>query len=118
MRPLSTLCAHMRPLGTVCACRRAGSAEEGVDEGGGVEGGHVVGALAEADELDGYAELALHLHDDPALGGPVELGEDDAGDVDDLAEDAGLDEAVLAGGGVEHEEHLGDGGLLLDDALD
>src|SRR6478609_6555495 len=104
----------MHPLGTLCACRGAGSAEEGVDEGGSVEGGHVVGALAQSDELDGYAELALHLDDDPALGGPVELGQDDAGDVDDLTEDARLDEAVLAGGGVEDEEHLGDGGLLLD----
>ena len=84
----------------------------------GVERRHVVGALAEPDELDRYAELALDLHHDAALGGPVELGEHDAGDVDDLAEDAGLDEAVLAGGGVEDEQHLGDRGLLLDDPLD
>jgi hypothetical protein len=33
------------------------SAQERVDERPGVEGGEVVGTLAESDELDGYAEL-------------------------------------------------------------
>src|SRR3546814_5754773 len=47
---------------------------------------------SEADELDGYAELALHLDDDAALRGAVELGQHDAGHVDDLAEDPRLDQ--------------------------
>ena len=103
--------------------RRAAESPEpaqssGVDERRRVERRHVVRALAETDELDRYAELALHLHHDAALGGPVELGEHDAGDVDDLAEDAGLDQAVLTGGGVEDEQDLGDRGDLLDDPLD
>ena len=98
--------------------RRPRSAEERVDERSGVEGRHVVGALAEADQLHRYAELALDLHHDAALGGPVELGEHDARDVDDLAEDPGLDQAVLTGGGVEDEQHLGHRRQLLDDPLD
>ena len=75
-------------------------------------------ALAEADELHRHAELALHRDDDAALGRAVELGEHDAGDVDRLAEDLGLAQAVLAGGGVEDQQHLVDRRLLLDDALD
>ena len=35
-------------------------AEDGVDEGGRVERGQVVGPLAEADQLDRNAQLALH----------------------------------------------------------
>ena len=45
---------------------------------------------------------------DAALGRAVELGEHHAGEVDGLGELLGLDEAVLPGGGVEHEQHLGD----------
>src|SRR6476469_4638653 len=97
---------------------RASSHDDGVDEGLGVEGGEVVGALAEADELDRHTELALDRDDDAALGGAVELGQDDARDVDRLGEDLGLLETVLPGRRVEDEEHLVDGALLLDDALD
>ena len=68
--------------------------------------------------LTGTPSSRCTCDDDAALGRAVELGEHDAGDVDDLAEDPGLDEAVLAGGGVEDQQHLGDRGLLLDDALD
>ena len=55
--------------------------------------------------------------DDAALGGAVELGEHDAADVDGLLELLRLAQAVLAGGGVEHEQRLvrGAGQLLLDD---
>ena len=66
--------------------------------------------------LDG--EVTLHGHDDASLGRPVQLGQHDAGDVHDVTEDAGLHEPVLTGGGVEDEQHLGDGRLLLDHALD
>src|SRR6476661_7078843 len=94
------------------------SLEEGVDEGRGLERREVVGALAEAHELDRHPELALHAEHDAALGGAVELREDDAGDVDDVAEHTGLGEAVLPGGGVEHEQHLVDDGLAGDHPLD
>ena len=43
---------------------------------------------------------------DAALGGAVELGEDDPGDVDRLGEQARLLQAVLAGRGVDREQHL------------
>src|SRR5690349_13183752 len=81
---------------------RGSVAEDRVDEGFRLERREVVRTLTEADQLDGDAELALHGHDDAALGGAVELGQHDAGDVDDLAEHARLGEAVLAGRGVEH----------------
>jgi len=64
----------------VSRCR---SVEEGVDEGGRVEGGEVVGTLAEADELHRDAELALDGHDDAALGVPSSLVSTIAGHVDD-----------------------------------
>ena len=44
---------------------------------------------------------------DAALGRAVELGQDHAGDVDGLGELLRLGQAVLAGGGVEDEQHLG-----------
>src|SRR6476659_3900066 len=106
------------PDGIRALRRRVRSHDDGVDEGLGVEGGEVVGSLAEADELDRDAELALDRHDDAALGRAVELGQHDAGDVDRLGEDLGLLQAVLPGGGVEDEQHLVDLALLLDDALD
>ena len=74
---------------------------ESIDEARGFEGCEVVGPLTQPDELDGHAELLLHLHDDASLGRTVQLGQDDTGDVDDLGEDAGLGEAVLASGGVQ-----------------
>src|SRR5450759_5954661 len=52
------------------------SAQARVDECGRLERRQVVGTLAEADQLDGHAQLPLHRDDDPALGGPVELGQD------------------------------------------
>src|SRR5438876_9762048 len=76
--------------------------QDRVDEGVGVEGGQIVRALAEADELDRNAQLTLDRDDDAALGRAVQLGQHDAGDVDHLGEHPGLAEAVLPGGGVEH----------------
>src|SRR4029450_11088652 len=93
--------------------------QQGVDEGVGVKGGEVVGALAEADQLDGDAEVALDGDDDAALGGAVELGQDDPGDADGVGELAGLGEAVLAGGGVQDQQDLADlAALALQDAAE
>src|ERR1700722_11764934 len=97
---------------------RPKSAQDGVDEGGRLERGHVVGAFAEADQLDRHAQFPLDGDDNAALGGPVKLGQDDPGDVYRLGEHAGLPEPVLAGGGVEDEQDLIHRGALLDDALD
>ena len=60
--------------------------------------------FADADEADGEIEFAGDGDGDAAFGGAVELGEDDAGDAGGLGEQAGLLEAVLAGGGVHDEE--------------
>ena len=89
------------------ALRRMGSAaEDGVHERRRVERRQVVRALAEPDQLHRDAELALHGDHDAALGGAVELGEHDAGDAGGLSEEAGLLEAILAGGGVDDEQGL------------
>ena len=56
----------------------------------------------------GMPSVGLDGEDDAALGRAVELGEHHAGDVDGLGELLGLGQAVLAGGGVEHQQHLGD----------
>jgi methionine synthase I (cobalamin-dependent) len=62
--------------------------------------------LAYADEADGQVEFLGDGHGDAALGRAVELGEHDAGDAGGLGELARLLEAVLAGGGVHHQQHL------------
>src|SRR6476620_1273535 len=104
-------CLARGPAAEVCWRRvlLGGVAEQRVDEDLGVEGRQVVGALAQADQLHRHAQLALDRDHDAALGRPVELGEHDAGDVDDLGEHPGLDQAVLPGGGVQDEQHLVDG---------
>ena len=50
------------------------------------EGDQVVDALAHADEPHRQAQPLLDGHDAAALGGAVQLGEDDAGGVGGLAE--------------------------------
>ena len=42
--------------------------EESVDEGTGLEGGQIVGAFAQADKLDGHAQLFLDSDHNAALG--------------------------------------------------
>src|SRR5215210_7993984 len=103
---------------TRSSCGRSLPAHEGLGECPRLERRQVVGPLPQADQLHRDAELALDRDDDAALGRAVELGQDDAGDVDGLGEDPRLDDAVLAGRGVEDEQHLGDGRLLLGHPLD
>ena len=62
--------------------------------------------FADADEADRQAEFAGDGDDDAALGGAVELGEDDAGDAGGLGEQTRLLQAVLAGGGVDDKQGL------------
>src|SRR5205085_144418 len=68
--------------------------------------------------LDRHPELALHGDHDAALRGAVQLGQHHAGDLDHLGEDPRLLQAVLTGGGVQDQQHLGHRRLLLDDPLD
>ena len=90
------------------AVRAGRSADELLREDVRREAGEVADALALADELDRDAGLVLHAQHEAALGGAVELGEHEAGDAGVLDEGLGLREPVLAGGRVEHEQHLGD----------
>ena len=84
----------------------------------GVERCQVVRAFAQADELDGNAELLLNSDHDAALCRAVKLGQHDTGHVHDLTEDLRLDHAVLAGRRVDDQEHLGHRGFLLNHTLD
>src|ERR1700756_1507062 len=56
-------------------------AEDRVDECLGLERREIVRALAQTNELDRHAELALYGDDDAALRRTVELRQHDAGDV-------------------------------------
>ena len=56
----------------------------------GFEEGEVVGLFADADVLHRQADGLANGHDDAALGGAVELGQDDAGALDGLGEMLGL----------------------------
>ena len=66
----------------------------------------VVELLAGAGELDGLAGDGAHAQGGAAAGVAVELGEHDAVEVDVLAELVGGVDGVLAGHGVDHEEHV------------
>ena len=83
-----------------------GLLEEGGNEAVRVERFHVVDPFAEADELHRQAELLLDGEHRAALRRAVELREDDAGALHRLRELLGLSDGVLAGGGVEHQQHL------------
>ena len=92
--------------------------QQRVHECFGVERCQVVRAFAQADELDGNAELLLNSDHDAALCRAVKLGQHDTGHVHDLTEDRRLDHAVLAGRRVDDQEHLGHRGFLLNHTLD
>ena len=72
-------------------CRR----QDGLEERRAVEVDQIVDTLADADELDRNAETGRDGDDDTALGGAVELGEDDAGQLGRLVELLGLMDGVL-----------------------
>src|SRR5215467_10001134 len=123
--PVGTDCFRRvkRPAVVLRSCFTAAPAvmaltQDRVDECRGLERGEVVGPFAQADQLDRYPEFPLDRHDDPALGGAVQLGQHDPGDVHGLSEHPRLAQAVLPGGGVQHEQDLIHGRLALDDALD
>src|SRR5690606_28080593 len=78
----------------------------------------VIRTFPETDQLHRHPQLPLDGDHDAALGGAVELGEGDTGDIDDLTEDARLSHTVLPRRRVQDEEYLIDRSVLLDDALD
>ena len=80
----------------------------------GSNGTQVLEPLPDPDEEDGDAERALDGEDDAALGGRVELAEQDARQAAGLVEGLRLGQAVLPRRGIEHEEH---GGLRSRQAL-
>ena len=59
-----------------------------------------------ARRLHRHTQLTLDGDHDPALGGAVELRQDDAGHVHDLGEHARLAQSVLPGDRVQDEQHL------------
>src|SRR3989442_5381030 len=81
--------------------------EEGVDEGAAVEGNDVFEFFADAGVDDREFEFGGDGEDDAALGGAVELGEDDASDVGGFGEEAGSFQGVLPCGRVPDTEGLG-----------
>ncbi len=88
--------------------------EECVGEVGWVEGAQVLERLACSDQLHRDFQLVGYGEDDAALGGAVQLGEDDAVNLGCLGEGLCLAQAVLAGGGVDREQGLvGGAGELL-----
>ena len=72
-----------------------------------VERAQVLDRLPDPDQLDRDPELGADRQGDSALGGAVELGQDDPGEVDGLAEDLRLAQAVLAGRRVDDDQRLG-----------
>src|SRR3954447_8067087 len=80
--------------------------EEGAREVVWIEWPQVVQLLADADQLHRQAELVRDRHGDAALRGAVELRQRHTADLDGLAEEARLLEAVLPGGRVDHEQRL------------
>ena len=81
-----------------------------VHELAGVEGHEVLWPFAQPYQLDGDAQFARDRDGDPALGRPVQLGQDDPGDRDRFGERPRLNEPVLPCGRIEHQQHLGDRG--------
>src|SRR5438874_200634 len=69
-----------------------------------VEGFQIVERFADADEFHRQAQLLLDAENRSALGGAVELGQDDAGALDRLGELLGLDDGVLAGRCIQDEQ--------------
>ena len=94
--------------------------EEGVDELVGLEQREILGLLADADVLHGQPDRLANGDHDAALGRAVELGQQQAGAAHGVGEMPGLADAVLAGGGVEDQEHFvrGVGDLLAQHAMD
>src|SRR5262245_61329857 len=71
-----------------------------------VERAQVLEPLANSDQLDWELELGGDRERDAALRCPIELREDDPGQVNRLGERARLAQAVLPGGGIDYDQRL------------
>ena len=85
-----------------------------------VENLQLVDALAYADVADGDFELVADAEGHAAFGRTVEFGEGEAGDGGHFGELLGLLLSVLAGAGIQHEQHVvgRTGQFFLDGAVD
>src|SRR5450432_3485394 len=83
--------------------RRPALSQKGIDKIAGGKLQQVGHFFADADKPHGQVELAGDSYGDAAFGRTVKFGEDDAGDACGLGKEAGLLQAVLAGGGVHDE---------------
>ena len=70
--------------------------EQRIGKLGRVEGPQVIDAFADADPADGHAQFPLDRQDNAALGRAVELGQHDARQGHDIAEQLGLADGVLS----------------------
>ena len=77
-----------------------------------LEGAQIVDALAHADIANRRAELLGQGEDDTTLGRAVELGQHQPGKLHRLVELFGLVDGVLAGAGIEHQQHFMRRGLV------
>src|SRR5205085_9112386 len=69
-------------------------------------GDEVAASLPYPDVANRHLERVLDGEDDAALGGRIELGQDDPGQADCFVEGLRLAQAVLARRRVEHEDRL------------
>ena len=80
--------------------------EQGGDEAVDVEEVQVLDFLAQPDVLDGDVELLPDGNHHAAFRGAVELGQNDPRATGRLRKTFGLADPVLAGGGIQDEEHF------------
>src|SRR5439155_16784518 len=91
-------------VGTCYAKRPTDSSEEGFDELGGDEGTQVVDALPHPDEPEWHRAGSRNGCNHAALGGAVELRQDEPAQSQRGVEGRHLGERVLSGVRVEHEQ--------------
>ena len=89
---------------------RLPSADQRLREFARLEGLQVFQLLAHADEVNGDGFFARDGAQHAALGGAVELGHDQAGELRRLVEGLDLRQRVLPGVAVDHQQHLVRGG--------
>jgi len=88
------------------ASGRSGVGEQGIHEFAGLEGSKIFGFLANADEADRQRQLLRNREHHAALGGAIEFGQRDAGDIDRFVKAAGLVQGVLPGRGIKYQQSL------------
>src|SRR3970040_2973673 len=80
--------------------------KKGLDEPGRVEGLEIFDLFADADVFYRKSQFGLNADDDAALGGAVEFGQHDAGDIGRFLKNARLLQPVLSRGRVQVQERF------------